>query len=409
MKRSLLSRRRNQVLAVTATAVIVAALLARVLIGSDEATESARGQTTAEVSARDLTATVTLTGRLEHGDTRAIYWQQPAAATTTDSSGTADGGEAQAQPAVADGDTSTHTLTSVATARDELAAGDVMFAVDGRPTVLMDGSDAAYRDLGDDAEDGPDVAQLEQNLTALGYTDGGALVVDEHFGTSTTAAVEDWQEALGVEATGTVELGDVIFLPEPVTVTATNATVGDQVQPGAHLLDVTSDTLVAVGDLPVRSLGDTAEGSAATITLADGTAVPGTVQAIGDQATRPAETPVADSTVELTVQLDATDSPAAVDFADVTLTVTTASRRDVRTVPVAAIVDGGDGKTAVLIPTDSSTAGGDESGDATGDTSDGERLVTLDAGLSAGGYVEILDNSLPEGTSVLLPGMPTDP
>jgi hypothetical protein len=166
---------------------------------------------------------------------------------------------------------------------------------------------------------------------------------------------------------------------------------------------------VAVCDLPVRSLGDTAEGSAATITLADGTAVPGTVQAIGDQATRPAETPVADSTVELTVQLDATDSPAAVDFADVTLTVTTASRSDVRTVPVAAIVDGGDGKTAVLIPTDSSTAGGDESGDATGDTSDGERLVTFDAGLSAGGYVEILDNSLPEGTSVLLPGMPTDP
>jgi hypothetical protein len=89
----------------------------------------------------------------------------------------------------------------------------------------------------------------------------------------------------------------------------------------------------------------------------------------------PANAPIADSTVEITVQLDATDSPAAVDRADVTVAVTTATRSRVLTVPVAAIVDGGDGRTAVVVPAD----GGD------GDKGEAHELVVFEPGLSAGG------------------------
>jgi peptidoglycan hydrolase-like protein with peptidoglycan-binding domain len=538
---SLLNLRRNQVVAMTAIALVIGGLLVRALTSSDEPSDAVAAETTAQVSRRDLTGTVVLTGRLEQTYTRAIYWQQPPPVATTEpstSSGSPDGGAARGQPApaaapapapagptappaatpsppppvarpeapttttsarapsitaatppdtttstsqpstttttsqpitttsetttkttcetttttsepttttvpqpiettpgcpetapgavstqfvvvssstatepdltppqdgtAADGDTTTHTLTSLAAGGQELAAGDVLFAVDDQPTVLMLGADAAFRDLADGVDDGPDVAQLEQNLAALGYTDGGDLVVDEHFDDATTAAVDDWQETLGVEATGTVELGDVVFLPDPVTVAATKATVGDLVDPGAHLLDVSAETLVAVGAVPVRLLGEIVEGSAATITLADGTPVPGTIRAIGDQATRDAETPVADSTVELTVQLDASDSPAAVNFAAVTLAVTTANRSNVRTVPVAAVVDGGDGQTSVRVPADGDVA-------IAGGSRDGERLVDFDPGLSAGGYVEVLDGVLPEGASVLLPGrIPSD-
>jgi peptidoglycan hydrolase-like protein with peptidoglycan-binding domain len=295
---------------------------------------------------------------------------------TSPTAGTSDGSGQTAQ-----------TLTALAATGQDLAAGDVLFAIDNRPAVMMLGTDAAYRDLTEGVDDGPDIAQLGDNLAALGFTADGQLTADQHFDAATTAAVEDWQSSLGVQPTGTVELGDVVFLPDPVTVVAANGAVGDPVQAGAHLLDVTGETLLAVAGVPVRILDEVAAGTPATITLADGTTVTGAVRAVGDDATRAADTPVEESTVEVTVQLDATDSPSAVDFADVTLAVTTATRNDVLTVPVAAIVDDGDGKTAVHVPSD-----------------DADRLVTVDAGLAAGGYVEITEGALAEGDPVLLPG-----
>jgi peptidoglycan hydrolase-like protein with peptidoglycan-binding domain len=538
---------RRPIIATTVTVAVVGTLLVRALTTSNVSTDSVVAETVAQVAPLDLTAHVTLTGRLDQTDTRSIYWQQPPPAPTSGVSGTSGtpsgsqaGGAArgsstpatqparpagetlgppptpspppptspqppitqppppteppptapppteppptapppteppptappptepppctteppptepppcttepppttdpptQPQPtttslptttstgqttsagtdlgatelvvvssstatapdqsppeeegAAGDGDTTAHTITAITAAGQQLAAGDVMFAIDGQPAVLMLGAEAAYRDLDDGVDDGPDVAQLEQNLTTLGFTADGDIVVDEHFDTATTAAVDAWQESLGVEATGTVELGDVVFLPDPVTVVTVSGTVGAAVDPGAHLLDVAADTLVAVADVPVRELGEVTEGSGATVTLADGTSVPGTVLTVGDQATRPADAPIAESTVEITVQLDATDSPAAVDFAAVTVAVTTATRSGVLTVPVAAIVDGGEGRTAVLVPTD----------DGDGDNGEAHELVVFEPGLSAGGYVEVADDSLAEGATVLL-------
>ena len=71
-----------------------------------------------------------------------------------------------------------------------------------------------WRRLGPGVSDGADVEQLERNLFELGHDPGG-MTVDEEFDADTADAVESWQDAIGVPETGTVEPGDVVFLPGP--------------------------------------------------------------------------------------------------------------------------------------------------------------------------------------------------
>lgn len=91
----------------------------------------------------------------------------------------------------------------------EVAAGTVLFTVNLRPVVVAQGDVPGFRPLAPGTT-GADVAQLQQFLTALelytGATDGG-------FGNATAAAVRAWQRTLGVQATGVVEPGDLIFVP----------------------------------------------------------------------------------------------------------------------------------------------------------------------------------------------------
>lgn len=135
-------------------------------------------------------------------------------------------------------------MTSVAADGTVVDRGGVLFTIDRQPTVLLVGAIPVSRELSQGVDDGPDVAQLEENLTALGYTDGGALVVDEHFDGSTTDAVEAWQEALGVEPTGAVTAALAVFLPGSVRIVGAALDVGAGAQEGAVVVDTTSTTRV---------------------------------------------------------------------------------------------------------------------------------------------------------------------
>ena len=69
-----------------------------------------------------------------------------------------------------------------------------------------------WRELRRGVDDGADVRQLEENLFALGFAPEG-MVVDEEFDSDTTTAVRAWQEAQGVDETGSIGPADVVFAP----------------------------------------------------------------------------------------------------------------------------------------------------------------------------------------------------
>jgi len=102
------------------------------------------------------------------------------------------------------------TVTSVSvTAGQEVGVGSVLYAVNLRPVVIAQGDVPAFRTLSRNTA-GADVAQLQAMLTQLGFYRGD---VSGDFGWLTQAAVEAWQESLGVDDDGVVQAGDLVFVP----------------------------------------------------------------------------------------------------------------------------------------------------------------------------------------------------
>lgn len=122
----------------------------------------------------------------------------------------------------------------------EVAAGTVLFTVNLRPVVIAQGDVPGFRPLAVGTT-GTDVAQLQQFLTARELYSGAT---DGAFGNATAAAVRAWQRTLGVQATGIVEPGDLIFVPTLPTRVALDA---EKVVRGATI--TAGDTVVS--GLPV--------------------------------------------------------------------------------------------------------------------------------------------------------------
>jgi multidrug efflux pump subunit AcrA (membrane-fusion protein) len=79
---------------------------------------------------------------------------------------------------------------------DELAEGDVVLEVTGRPVIALQGELPMYRALRPGMT-GPDVEQLEQTLERLGHDPG---TVDDSYTAATASAVEDLYDEVGYEA-----------------------------------------------------------------------------------------------------------------------------------------------------------------------------------------------------------------
>jgi peptidoglycan hydrolase-like protein with peptidoglycan-binding domain len=111
--------------------------------------------------------------------------------------------------------------------------GGTLYKLDNLPVALMYGSVPAYRALKLGVGDGPDVAQLNANLVALGFDPYGAITAGEHFSEATAAAVRRWQESEGLPRTGEVELGRVIFVSGARRVTAVHVILGQDPPPSS--------------------------------------------------------------------------------------------------------------------------------------------------------------------------------
>lgn len=102
-------------------------------------------------------------------------------------------------------------VTSVTVGDGEaVSPGEVLYALDLRPVVAASGRTPAFRDL-EPGLSGEDVTQLQELLAELGHL---SVSPTGTFDEATTAAVVAWQAALGVAQTGTVGVGDLMFLPD---------------------------------------------------------------------------------------------------------------------------------------------------------------------------------------------------
>ncbi len=126
------------------------------------------------------------------------------------------------------------TLTAVAAVGTVIEQGDVLFEVDDQPVIALYGEAPAYRRMSDLSTniEGNDVLQLEEALDALGFVSAGEMTVDGEFTGATASVVEQWQAAVGAEEDGSVELGEVFFIPGPTEVSTATMSVGDTVGAG---------------------------------------------------------------------------------------------------------------------------------------------------------------------------------
>ena len=233
--------------------------------------------------------------------------------------------------------------------------GQRVYEVDGAPVTLFYGARPQWRALSEGVVPGPDVAQLDRNLIALGF--GAYLTVSDYFTGATAYAVELWQQATGLPVTGTVPLGQVVFEPGPLRVVNVAASLGATPQPGATVLTATSPVPVVVAQLPVSQEYLVRAGDHVTVTLPDGvTTTPGTVTAVSSVAMASGGTPSdgaspgqpgsgssggsggSQDTVAMTVRLTHPAAVGNLDQAPVSVNVVSAQAHGVLAVPVSALV-----------------------------------------------------------------------
>jgi peptidoglycan hydrolase-like protein with peptidoglycan-binding domain len=262
--------------------------------------------------------------------------------------------------------------------------------VNNHPVLLLCGSTPAYRSLSEGAS-GPDVAELNANLVHLGYATRAQLdPSSSHFGAETAAAVDKLQSKLGENRTGSLKLGQAVFLPESVRIATVTGELGGTARPGARVLDATSDVLEVQVALDPSQQDEVKPGDPARITLPDNTSVTGTVARLGRvaQVLAGQDTGAGPATIPAYLSLDHPERARGLDEAPVQVNITTDGVENALNVPVTAIVghSGGGFAVDVVFP-------------------DGRReLVAVKLGLfdSSGGRVEV-EGALRVGDRVVVP------
>lgn len=229
------------------------------------------------------------------------------------------------------------TITGLAAEGAVMGRGGALYHVDGRPVTLLLGGQPAHRTL-QEGDEGADVRQLKENLVVLGYATWDQIDDDDEFGSGTRKAVKRWQEALGVEETGVVQLGDVVVLPGPVRIQEHQVEVGSVLQDGTPVATLASLGRVVSVDLDADKADLVSEGDPVEVELPDGSVAQGTVSSVASTVDVPAEED-GDPTVAVTITLD--DAPPGaegLDHAPVEVRIESARREGVLAVPVPALL-----------------------------------------------------------------------
>jgi hypothetical protein len=283
----------------------------------------------------------------------------------------------------------------------------VLYRVNDSPVVLLYGSTPAYRTLSSGAS-GPDVAELNRDLVALGYATRAQLHPGSaFFGSATTVAVEKLQAAVGVARTGTLPLGQAVFEPVAVRVTSMPVQPGGSAQPGETVLQGTSTARQVQVALDASQQTSMAVGNKVSITLPNNDTTSGIVSSVAMVASCPSssasgsgssfatagkDTCTSGSTPTITVDVTPSDPRATGtwDQAPVQVGITTDSVPDALVVPVTALLAQSGGGYAVEIA---------------GAGTNNNHLVPVSLGLfdDANGLVQVTGSGLAAGQEVVIP------
>jgi hypothetical protein len=269
--------------------------------------------------------------------------------------------------------------------------GQVLYRVDEAPVALLYGATPAYRALAEGAN-GADVAQLNHDLVALHCLDRSEVdSAWREFSWATASGVEKLQRHLGMDPTGSLSLGEVVFLPTAARVTTLRTGLGAPVR-GPVLQASSTARMVSVALDPDLQAAVRA-GDRVTITLPDGSTTSGRVTSVGKVATVSSRSSGgSDSGPTVPVQIRPTDPSVtgSLDQALVEVAITEQTVHDVLAVPVYALLARAGGGYSVEAV----------SGDGT------HHLVRVRPGLfdDAAGMVQVSGAGLAVGQRVVVPG-----
>ncbi|MDE0169411.1 MAG: efflux RND transporter periplasmic adaptor subunit [bacterium] len=269
----------------------------------------------------------------------------------------------------------------------ELVRGESLVEVDGRPVFVFYGERPMWRALrlppdGSEVE-GPDVEQLELNLEALGYPIGSEA--DRILDDGTVHALRRWQADAGLDESGALELGRIVYVDGPVRVGRSLVELGSVLAPGMPIVEVSETTQEVRLDLPVDRRDRISVGASVGVRLPDDVTAPGTVHDIGMVVFQSVEDRRGVDLVEVAIRLDDPRLGAPYLGFPVDVEIVTDEAVNVLAVPVKALVALSEGGYAVEVET---------GGEIT--------LVGVDTGMYADGLVEV-EGEIAAGDLVRVP------
>jgi hypothetical protein len=248
------------------------------------------------------------------------------------------------------------TYTSLPQVGAVVHQGQVLYAVSGSPVVLLYGNTPAYRDLAE-GDTGPDVTELNTDLVGLGYVTAAGLGPRsgwDYYSAETAYGMELLQAKLGVTETGSLDLGDAVFLPGAIEVTGYGAStvLGGGAAAGSVVMTASSTTPVVTIDLDASLQSQVHAGQPVGITLPNGSTTAGVVSSVSNVATSSSSSGSSSSdqggsdqgssgsgaTITVQVSLDNPKAAGGLNQAPVEVTITTGSVSNALVVPVDALL-----------------------------------------------------------------------
>ena len=273
-------------------------------------------------------------------------------------------------------------------------------------SILLFGQIPAWREIKLGITPGLDIKQLKHNLVMLGY--GSESPINESseiFTALTMQSIKNMQADLGLNSTGTLSLGDVVFLPGKsiVQYNSNFPSIGTVANPNTvvlSLLPIEKESLSnnALNSSSYKSLQKVSTtipvvnkelieiNSQVKIELPNEVEVYGSVSEIGKIAIVPQGNQSGDPYLEVSITINDDKSFPEWTGADVTVYVTREIASGVMAVPITSLVSLLRGGYGLQVVTDNAT-----------------QLVPVEVGMYSDGWVEISSEYIQTGVQVMNP------